>query len=148
MSGVIDFFVITNDIRGKITDIPTNEIAQWIDKNTAKSAVFLNSSYLYHPASIAGRAIFLGWPYFAWSAGYQENRMTIMDEAYESKNSHVLCSVLKKYAISFVTVENVKNDANLPDIDLSYYLKTYTPSFITKDKRYAIFSTSSLCANP
>lgn len=148
MSGIIDFFVVFNDIQGRLADIPKNETATWISANTPKDAIFLNSSYLYHPASIAGRAIFLGWPYFAWSAGYKENRMPIMDRAYDTKNPTEQCTIFKKYHISYITVENVKNDTNLPDIDLSYYLKTYTPSFVSKDKKYAIFSTTTLCATP
>jgi hypothetical protein len=148
LSGIIDFFVIVNDVQGKLNDIPKNEIALWIDKNTAKDAVFLNSNYLYHPASIVGRAIFLGWPYFAWSAGYQENRMPIMDRLYETRNAAERCTILKARHISYVTVEQIKNDTNLPDIDLGYFLKTYTPSFVTKDKNYAIFQTSSLCPTP
>ena len=145
LSGVIDFFVIANDTHGRISDIPNNEIATWIAKNTPPSAIFLNSSYLYHPASIAGRNIFLGWPYFAWSAGYKENRMPVMNVMYETRNSVERCNLLKKYNITYTTVEDVKNDVNLPDIDLSYFLKTYTPIFVSASRRYAIFTTDALC---
>jgi hypothetical protein len=145
LTGIIDFFVVANDTKGKVQDIPSNEIASWILTNTPPNSVFLNSSYLYHPASLAGRFIFLGWPYFAWSAGYKENRMPIMDTMYESREAFATCSLFKKYAISHITVEDVRNDTNLPTIDLSYYLKTYTPVFVSRDKRYAIFTTQSIC---
>ena len=145
LSGVIDFFVVANDTKGSIRDIPVNEVATWIAQNTPPDAVFLNSSYLYHPASIAGRPIFLGWPYFAWSAGYSENRMPVMDTLYETRNNNERCDMLKKRNISYVTVEEVKNDTNLPDIDLAYYRKTFTPVFLSKDNRYAIFTIEELC---
>jgi hypothetical protein len=145
LTGIIDFFVVANDTKGNVKDIPTNEIASWILTNTPTNSVFLNSSYLYHPASLAGRFIFLGWPYFAWSAGYKENRMPIMDTMYESRDAFVTCNLFRKYAISHVTVEDIRNDTNLPTIDLSYYLRTYSPVFVSQDKRYAIFTTQSIC---
>ena len=145
LSGVIDFFVVKNDTKGSIRDIPANEVAGWIAANTPKDAIFLNSSYLYHPASIAGRRIFLGWPYFAWSAGYGENRMPIMDTMYETKDSKERCNLLKNRNISYVTVEDVPDDTNLPKIDLAYYLKLFSPVFLSNDRRYAIFTTGELC---
>ena len=148
LSGVIDFFVIANDTQGRISDIPANEVATWIAKNTPKNAIFLNSSYLYHPASLAGRSIFLGWPYFAWSAGYPENRMPIMDTMYETDNTAEVCALLHKYNISYITVEDVTNDVNLPVINLNDYLKKYTPVFTSKNGRYAIFTTLSRCSLP
>ena len=145
LSGIIDFFVVKNDTVGKVADIPSNEAAAWIAKNTPASAIFLNSSYLYHPASIAGRAIFLGWPYFPWSAGYKENRAPEMDIMYESHDPKQMCPVFAKYHISYITVEDVKNDNNLPRIDLAYFLHTYKPVFLSQNKRMAIFTTKDIC---
>jgi hypothetical protein len=145
LSGVIDFFVVANDTKGAIADIPRNETATWIAQHTPPDAVFLNSNYLYHPASLAGRPIFLGWPYFAWSAGYEENRMPVMDTLYETRDTALRCDMLRKRNISYVTVENIQGDVNLPDIDMTYYLKTFTPAFVSRDQKYAIFTQEELC---
>lgn len=145
LSGVIDFFVVKNDTIGSLKDIQADTRASWIAQNTPADAIFLNSNYLYHPASVAGRAIYLGWPYFAWSAGYPENRMPIMDAMYETRDPAVRCDLLKKRNISYITVENVENDVNLPRINLKEFLDTYTPIFLSSDKKYAIFSVSTIC---
>ncbi len=143
LTGIIDFFVIYNDAKGTLSDVhPT---ATWIATHTSPGDVFLNSNYLYHPASLAGRPVFLGWPYFAWSAGYKENRMPIMDIMYETRDEKQRCDLMKKYSISYVTVEDVRNDTNLPDIELAYFLRNYTPSYTSANKQYAIFSFKSLC---
>ena len=147
LSGIIDFFVVLNDTQGSLTDIPADKTATWIATNTPKRAIFLNSSYLYHPASLAGRPIFLGWPYFAWSAGYPINRMPLMDQMYNERNPQALCRELRKYSISYMTVEQVLNDKNLPNIDLAYYLRTYTPSYISGNRSYAIISTQTICSH-
>lgn len=143
LSGIIDFFVIFNDRPSPLADIQASEAARWIDENTRQDAIFLNSSYLYHPASLAGRSIFLGWPYFAWSAGYQEDRMPIMREMYESKNPRVYCPLFEKYGIDYVTVEDTHDDPNLPKIDGEYFFNSFIPEF--KTEVYGIFSAEELC---
>jgi len=147
-SGILDFFVVVNDTRGSLKDVPSNEISLWIATNTPKSAIFLNTRYLYDPASMAGRSIFLGWPYFAWSAGYEENRMPIMDVMYETGTPAERCDLLHKYNISYVEVEDVRNDENLPNISLFSFLKGYTPVYLSSNKTYALFTTDALCAHP
>lgn len=145
LSGVIDLFVIANDTKGTVGDVHANEIAAWIAQNTPADAIFLNSSYLYHPASVAGRRIFLGWPYFPWSAGYPENRMPIMDVMYETRNTKERCDLLAKYGITHVTVEDVPDDYNLPKIELAYFMDNWKPVFVSSTGKYAIFTTEALC---
>lgn len=142
-SGVIDFFVVANDTKGAITDVAANRAASWIENNTPKDAVFLNSSYMYHPASLAGRSIFLGWPYFAWSAGYEEDRMPIMQQMYEGKDPFVYCPLFARYGIDYITVEDTHDDPNLPRIDTWYFFSSFTPMFTTES--YGIFTTDELC---
>lgn len=146
-SGIIDFFPVYNDGYMTLRDIPKNEVAAWIRDNTPKDAVFLNSSYFFHPASLAGRKIFQGWPYFTWSAGYNQNRIPFLSEMYETRNPEERCTLLANSHISYVTVEDVTYDPNLPTIDLTYFLTHYTPVFLSADKRYAIFTTEALCHN-
>lgn len=145
LSGVIDFLVIYNDRKLSILDIPANKPADWILKNTPPNAIFLNSSFFHHPASIAGRKIFQGWPYFTWSAGYKEERFPLMKAVYESKNARVFCPILRERQISYLTVEDTKGDTNLPNIDLFYFLERFDPLYQTSNRDLAIFSTESLC---
>jgi len=146
-SGIIDFFAVVNDQKISVVDIPKNDIANWIAKNTPKNTVILNSSYLFHPASIAGRNIFLGWPYFPWSAGYRENRMPVMNAMYESKRPEVFCPLFRKYNISYVTVEAVSGNPDLPNIDPSYFRSIAVPLYEHTDRGYQIYSTSAVCKN-
>jgi len=44
--------------------------AAWIEENASPDAVFLTPRYHYKAFFLAGRRSFLGWPYYAWSAGY------------------------------------------------------------------------------
>jgi len=146
LSGFIDFFVIVNDTKGPLPDVGNNKTATWIAANTPKDAVFLNSSFLYHPASLAGRKIFMGWPYFAWSAGYDTNaRMAEMKTMYESKDPDVFCPLLAKYNIGYLTVEDTKNDPNLPRIDTKYFESLANPVFTDTVQSFMIYTKTDLC---
>jgi hypothetical protein len=143
LSGVIDFFVIANDSPRPLADIRANPAASWIDENTPRDAMFLNSNYLYHPASLAGRSIFLGWPYFPWSAGYPDDRMPILFRMYESRDPNVYCPLFREYDVSYVTVEDTRGDGDLPYIDTTYFFGNFTPEF--EENGVGIFSVRTLC---
>lgn len=148
LSGVIDFFVVKNDVIGSTRDIQSNEIAQWIAQNTPRDAVFLNTQFMYDPASMAGRAIFLGWPYFAWSAGYDTiERSNIMEKIHTNPDPVLFCPLLKKFQISHVFIRDTADDPNLPKIDVDYFSSHFTPIFKTntKDNMLYIFTTDTLC---
>jgi len=110
LSGVIDFFAIKNDSSYKIEDYSKNPDVLWIRDNTPKNAVFLNSTYLYNPASLAGRKIFLGWPYFAWSLGHDTNKRDFEQGALLlAKNPEATCGQFTKNNIEYVVVSQENN---------------------------------------
>jgi hypothetical protein len=146
LSGIIDFFVIVNDRKGMLADVGGDPAATWIAANTRRDAVFLNSSFLYHPASLAGRRVFLGWPYFAWSAGYDTyTRNDQMRAMYVSRDTRVFCPLLGRYGITYVTIEDTNNDPNLPTIDPAYFQTLADPVFAQEKNARAIYRTADLC---
>jgi hypothetical protein len=70
-SGLIDLFPILNDSLVVKKDYQQTEFGQWA-VNSKKDGVFLVNSYLYNPASLAGRKLYLDYGYFAWSMGYPD----------------------------------------------------------------------------
>ncbi len=130
ISGIIDFFAIKNDPLFTIPDFPNSPDATWIKQNTPTNAVFLNSTYLYHPASLAGRKIFLGWPYFSWSAGYDTNkretlRIKLLEASFGNKNT--ICTILKANNIQFVSIEKTNPPDFIPNFSFweNNFLKVY-----------------------
>ncbi len=148
LSGLIDFFVVFNDTKGALSDIPANKTAAWIAKNTPKDAVFLNSSFLYHPASLAGRTIFLGWPYFAWSAGYDTNtRLTVMRQMYATEGPAKLCKLLKANHISYVSFQDRNAAQELVFREVTFQ-KNFREVFSDTDEGYRIYDVSTACPAP
>jgi hypothetical protein len=130
LSGILDLFPIFNDGYITVEDIPNNKIANYIKDNTPKNATFLNSSFLYNPASLAGRKIMMGWPYFAWSAGYDtDNRGKLITKIYESHSKSVTCGLLKQNSIDYFTVQDTSGDRDFPTIDLNYFISNFSTDY-------------------
>lgn len=146
-SGIIDFFPIKNDFLYAIADAPKNPDIKWIKENTSPQAVFLNSSYLYHPASLAGRKIFLGWPYFAWSAGYDtDKRGIVMKSIYENNNKKQICQLLFNNKIDYFTVEDTRDDNNLPKIEFYFFQNNFNPIYSNYKNNFKIYEVKSNCS--
>ena len=76
-TGVIDVFTIQNsngyDDYGnrKSYAFPlTSAYQDWVLENTKTDDVFLSAWYSVNEIFLAGRMIYLGWPYYAWSGGH------------------------------------------------------------------------------
>jgi len=71
-SGVMDVFPVVNDYDGQTNDEPRSPIQAYIRQNTPPRSQFVTTTYMYNPASMAGRFLFLDYGYHAWSMGYQD----------------------------------------------------------------------------
>lgn len=144
-SGIIDFFPIKNDSMYTIDDAPKNPDILWIKNNTPPDSIFLNSSYLYHPASLAGRKIFLGWPYFSWSAGYNtDKRYQLMKKMLNPVNLQTLCQLLQANKINFLAIES--SDHN-PDFKINYrfFEKNFKKAYTNQKNKLVIFEVKYSC---
>ena len=140
--GILDFFPIYNDHKISISDYNINNEALWINENTTKKAIFLNTTYLYNPASLAGRKIFMGWPYFAWSQGYDtESRGKLINSILSTSNINNLCDMLNKNKINYIEINYDNYDQGL--IKPSELFLKINP--IYSNSNYYIYRTNDLC---
>lgn len=146
LGGIIDLFPIINDRNFELADYKKNKDALWIMKNTEKNSVFLNTTYLYNPASLAGRKIFLGWPYFAWSQGYDTNkRGESLREILGSTNKQEACALLKRDDIDYVEIK-MQNppDPDVPPIS-NIYENDFFKSYENIENNYSIYNVKINC---
>lgn len=133
LSGIIDLFPIFNDGYLVAPDIPNNPTAQFIVKNTPPDSVFLNAEFINDPASLAGRKIFMGWPYFAWSAGYNTDiRLKEHQSLWNASNIHTFCDLANKHAISYAEFSLTRTDS-LFTINTSFFHDNF-PLIYNNDK--------------
>lgn len=141
-SGLLDFFPIYNDNKIILPDYPVNKNIQWIMKNTKPNSVFLNSSYLYDNASLAGRKIFLGWPYFAWSQGYDTNsRDNLRKKLFTTNDLNFFCSNTRINNISYVDI-NLSSD--LP-MDINFFKNNFKKIYSNVTSQYYIYDINKTC---
>lgn len=139
-SGVIDLFPIYNDVKVALEDYKINPDIAWIKDNTPPNSIFLNTQYLYDPASLAGRKIFLGWPYFAWSAGYDTRaRDNLRRKLLNSTDFNLLCKESKNNGIDYVEI-NTATEYDYP-INHIFFEKNLKKNY--QSSQYEIFNTKN-----
>lgn len=145
LSGIIDFFPIYNDTKITLSDYPNNKNASWIMQYTPKNSVFLNTTFLYDPASLAGRKIYLGWPYFPWSAGYDTNaRGREMAQMLGATDKTTACNLLEKNHIDFIEIDtSSKDNPDIPPVS-SIFEKQFV-SVYSNSPSYFIYDVSKSC---
>ena len=143
LSGIIDFFPIYNDYQVTLPDYPVNPDIRWVKNHTNPNAVFLNTSYLYDTASVAGRKIFLGWPYFSWSQGYNTTtRSTEQIAMVSATDKKALCSELSNNVISYIEL-TVPSDPNIGSI--SPLISSLKPLYTNATHTYSLYSVKQNC---
>src|SRR2546421_3413922 len=128
--GVIDFFPIHNTGWSEV-QYRNDPLIEWLKRNTTPRDIFLTDRFVTHPILMAGRRVFYGWPYFAWSARYNaSNRDRVYTELFESKDPWKVYHLLKENGIEYVAYDNAVRQAQFikrPNQELyaTYFPKVY-----------------------
>lgn len=85
----------------------------WVRDNTSSKDVFLTSYYSLHPIVLGGAMLYYGWPYYAWSAGYDTDaRGKKVREMYMADTSEQLDSLIKEENIRYIVIDDdVRNSS-------------------------------------
>ncbi len=143
ISGILDFFPILNDHKIILSDYPVNNSIKWIIKNTDPKSNFLNNQYLYNYANLAGRNIFLGWPYFAWSQGYDTlSRDNLRKSLLNTNDLNYFCINALKYKLKYVDINLSNNDAK---VNLDFLNRNFQKVFDNKKDGFMIYNIGSKC---
>lgn len=146
LGGIVDFFPVKNDNYGGLSDYPANPDAKFFVENTAPDSVVLNSWWLDHPASVAGRKIFMGYSYFTWSYGYdQVTREKNALQIYRATTKSSACELLNKFNISFVELNDRPESFINPNRDL--WGKVFTPQYSNPSSGVNIYNIKASCPN-
>lgn len=107
VTGLYDFITYFNINDDRVQYPVENPIVKWINDKTPKNSVFLTHFGPLNNPLIAGRPIFYGWPYYAWSAGYPaEKREVVFKAICAEGDGETLVKMLKDNNISYVYMDN------------------------------------------
>lgn len=144
LSGVIDFMPIKNDFKIPLTDIPDNKDALFIKEHIPSKDVILNSNFLYDPSSIAGRKIYYGYSYFAWSYGYNtNNREKTFFRIFRTKTKNSACLLFKENNISYIELNN--NPSPPISFDSDFWQKNFKKIYTNPINGTTIYDVKQSC---
>ena len=135
--GIIDFFPIHNTGWGEVT-YRDDALIDWLKKNTSPRDIFLTDRFVNHPILMAGRRVFYGWPYYAWSAGFDASkRDRVYTELFASRDPWKVYRLLKENGIKYVGFDGAVRQASFIKRPNEQLYATYFPKiFEDKQNRY------------
>lgn len=111
-SGVLDFITLINKNKQTLAYNMEDPVTLWAKEKTDPQDIFLTDTYVIHPLLLSGRKIFYGWPYFAWSAGYDTfSREQIVSQIYGGTDKKQLIQLVKENDIDYIVVENSNRES-------------------------------------
>ena len=135
--GIIDFFPIHNTGWGEVT-YRNDPLIDWLNKNTTPREIFLTDRFVNHPILMAGRRVFYGWPYYAWSAGYDASkRDKVYMDLFENRDPWKVYRLLKENGITYVAFDGAVRQAQFIKRPNEQIYATYFPKvFEDKQNKY------------
>ena len=107
-TGVYDFVVIVkgNGPGRRVTVNMESELTQWLEDHLEKNDLILAPEYSMNEVTMSGAMLYCGWPYYAWSAGYDTNyRAAQAVTIYTTSDREELKDVVKREKITYILFE-------------------------------------------
>ena len=109
VTGIYDFVVILkdNDSGHRVTVNLKSSLTTWLSENLEKDDFILTPEYSMNEVTMSGVMLYLGWPYYAWSAGYDTYyRAEQAVEIYTTLDAQVLKETVEKEHITHILFED------------------------------------------
>ena len=108
VTGVYDFVVILkgNGYGHRIAINMNSELTAWLAENLDKNDLLLTPEYSINEVTMSGVMLYCGWPYYAWSAGYDTYyRAAQAVTIYTTSDSELLKNLVKLEKITYILYE-------------------------------------------
>lgn len=151
ITGIYDLTIVVKKnvepTGGSIVLVEDSYITQWIRDNATSEDIFLTDWYSINEVVNGGAMLYYGWPYYAWSAGYdtdaREQQVRLM---YSAPNSELLDVLVKKNNIRFIIVERENRLSNNYDVNEEVIAETYGVAYTEGEGewKFTIYDTKQL----
>jgi sugar lactone lactonase YvrE len=137
VGGAIDLIPIKNE-RIYTVGADGDPLYEWVRTETSPKAVFLTDLYVVHGILIAGRKVYLGWPYYAWSAGYDTTaREAWYRDLFALRSPRELVTRLQSAKIDYVAIDDgLRDRGEAPRVNEELYRGYFQAVFTDPDNRY------------
>lgn len=107
-TGIYDFVVILkgNDSAHRVGVSMESDVTDWLTENLTGEDLLLTPEYSISEVTMSGKMLYLGWPYYAWSAGYDTNyRAAKAELIYTTANKAQLRKTVMEEHITYIVFE-------------------------------------------
>jgi sugar lactone lactonase YvrE len=106
VGGVIDLMPVKNQGQLEFA-MDGDPLFEWVRTETDPRSVFLTDIHVVHPILLAGRRLYFGWPYYAWSAGYATGeREAWYRDTFAERGAGELARRLRDAGIDYVAIDD------------------------------------------
>lgn len=145
ITGIEDLITLKNrNVSNRaITARTDDKTMKWVAENTYPDEIFLTEMHVLHPILLAGRKLFFGWPYYAWSAGYNtKEREAIYKQIYGGTDAGKVKELVKNNNIKYIVIENDNRNSKNYKLNEALIKSTFTQIFEDKDRGLVIYETN------
>lgn len=143
ITGIYDFVIIVRDNGpGRRVSVNLNSaLTDWLAENLTSEDLILTPEYSINEVTMSGVMMYMGWPYYAWSAGYDTyDRAAKAKEIYSSTDAEAIKNLVKQEKITYVLYEEgmqYEQEACREDTIASAFTLVYE----SEDGRIRIYET-------
>lgn len=143
ITGIYDFVIIVRDNGpGHRVTVNTNSsLTDWLAQNLDSRDLILTPEYSISEVTMAGVMMYLGWPYYAWSAGYDTyDRAENAKEIYTSRDPERVKSLVQQERITYILFEKGMTFEEETCIETTIK-SVYRLAYQSEDGRIRIYET-------
>lgn len=144
VTGIYDFVVIIkgNGPGRRVTVNMNSELTQWLEENLEKNDLLLTPEYSMNEVTVSGAMLYCGWPYYAWSAGYDTNyRAAQAVTIYTTSDSETLKKTVQQEKITYILFEE-GSEFEQQECREETIAAAYEKVYETQDGRIRIYKTT------
>lgn len=107
-TGIYDFAVILrgNDERHRTAVKMDSNLTEWLVEHLDSSDLILTPEYSMNEVTMSGAMMYCGWPYYAWSAGYDTYyRAAAAVDIYTADDEETVRTVAEQEGITYILFE-------------------------------------------
>lgn len=128
----------------------TDPVYQWIMENGDARDIFLTDQYSCTKETVAGAMLFYGWPYSAWSAGYDmDYRFEQRNAMFEATTSDELIRLCRNNHIRYIIVDRAARFSQEYNVNEENIARTFECVFSdgAPDWEENIYDTTRVISN-
>lgn len=146
-SGFYDYITVIRKNQDAIVLNLESKLTKWIINNCDSDDIILSSNYTINQVVLGGGMLFLGWPYYGWSAGYDTvGREQLVKEMFEAETSEQLVKLVKENNIRYIIVDKDCRDNEGYTVNENNIAATYARVYKegSGEKKLSIYDTNRL----